>query len=150
MSRKKSLRHVDFVRYQEQNAFKKRLQACILAICKHEVMTRYYENVFYKILAKLQAPPIENAAMLPYEGYNFRSKNIRPDLQLRRHHKFSCLITTIAFIWLQWWNYQGMLVSSGRLNHMINYLESIVDKGLDAFEVRGNIRKGWRLYGKRR
>lgn len=147
MARKRSLRHIDFVRYQEQNAFKKRLQACIVAICRQEVMTPYYENMLYRILAKLQAPSSEGVAMLPYEGHNFRSKNIRPELQLRRHHKFSCLITTVAFIWMQWWNYQSMLVSSGRLNHMVNYLESIVDKGLDTFNVVGNVRKGWRLHG---
>ncbi|KKL22845.1 hypothetical protein LCGC14_2431360, partial [marine sediment metagenome] len=35
---------------------------------------------------------------------------------------------------------------SGRLNHMINYLENIADKGLDAFEIKGNVRVGWRLH----
>lgn len=148
MSRKKSLRKIDFVRYQEQNAFEVRLRACIVAIAKWKSTSTYYENEFYRLLGQVKPRSVEDIGRLPYQGHDFRTKNIQPELRLRLHHKYECLLATSAFIVLQWWLYCNMLVSSGRLNHMINYLENIVDKGLDVFNVVGNVRKGWRLHEK--
>lgn len=149
MSRKKSLRHIDFERYQEQNAFKKRLQACIVAIAKWKTTLPRYEDNLYKMLRMLKAPVIENIYALSDHGHCFRTKSLRLNLKQRfLNQKYGCLITTITFIILQWWNYQHMLTSSNRMNHMINYLENMVDKGLNAFEVQGSVQKGWRLHVK--
>ena len=148
MGNKPRLGRVDFVRYQEQKVFEKRLRACVLAIWRWKMTNTHYENIFYKMLNMLKASLTENVHMLPCRGFGFRTTDVRPDLMFRLNDKYNCLRATLAFILLQGWQYQNMLVSSGRINHMINYLENIVAKELNSFEIRGNVRKGWRLHEK--
>ena len=99
------------------------------------------------ILNALGIPSTEGIYLLPFPTTGFRTKSVYPHLRFRLDDKYRCLGAVIAFILIQWWKYGEMLVPSGRLNHMINYLENIVAKGLDAFEITGNVRKGWRLHG---
>lgn len=146
MSRKKSLSNIDFERYQEQKAFEKRLRTCIIAICKWKTTNTHYEDRFYRLFGMLKAPTIGNFYLSPFEECNFRIRKFRPELRFRFRDKYRCLGATLAFIIRQWWNYHQMIVSSGRLNHMINYLEDIADKRLNVFEIKGNVKKGWRLH----
>lgn len=146
MGNKKGLGGIDFIRHQEMNGFRARLQTVIYALAIQTTTSPHFEHVFYALLGKLPVPTVEGAKILPGLTSDFRTRNIRPELQQHRKNKLSCLVSTVAFIITQWWEYCGMVISSGRMNLMIDYLENIADRGLDAFEVRGSVQRGWRLH----
>lgn len=129
----------------EQKAFHDRLLKCIRIFIKWSQRNSYCMSVFEKSLNLLNLSAYrENAALFRVGSLakKFRIKESRPI-----YLKQLCLLYTLYRILELHRDYKAQKVSAIRLNHCVNYLENIIEKGLDPLKVRGSIKAGWRLKG---
>lgn len=133
--------------HKEQKDFHDRLLVCVYTFIQWSRRDSYCSHLF------ADAPRLLNISSthLTYSDPSIfslatrvngwcRVKECRPAYQ-----KQLCLIVALYGILRMYRKYMRREVSAIRLNHCVDYLENIAKNGLDGFEVRGNIRAGWRL-----
>jgi len=130
--------------HKEQKNFHDRLLVCIYTFIQWSRRDSYCSHLF------ADAPRLLNISThLSYSDPSifaimhvkrFRTKRLNPAYQKQR-----CLLVALYHVLRTHRGYMRGELSAVRLNHCISYLENIAKNGLDEFEVRGNIRTGWRL-----
>ena len=128
--------------HKEQKNFHDRLLVCIYTFIQWSRRDSYCSHLFADAprLLNISSTPGDPVYIISIHTKNFRRTRLNPQYQ-----KQLCLATALYKIMGVHYQYREKEVSTIRMNHCINYLENIVKNGLDEFEVRGNIRAGWRL-----
>jgi len=137
-----TLRGLDIDWYQKQKEFRGRLEIVLTVFYAWSKNDSYCQPLFHKALMNLEPVSFEDEGRLDfvYVGKGLRIKRLP-----NAYQKQYCLLAAVNFTIRQWWGYLNKIVTIKRMNNLCVYLEKIAAKGLDAYEVKGSVSRGYRL-----